>query len=104
MGSDWGLPYSKENKTFFLQKLYQKFTKFSKFFLAPSIPPGDGNTTMPFSTKRKKIYGVGRGVEQGGWIGGQTGGSNRRVKRGVRLGGGSDEVVGKFFLNLTSFS
>ena len=39
-GSDWGLPYSKENKAFFLQKLHQNFTKISKFFSAPSIRLG----------------------------------------------------------------
>ena len=42
-GSDWGLPCSKEIKAFFLQNLYQNFTKFSKSLR------GDVNTKMAFS-------------------------------------------------------
>ena len=48
-GSDRGLPCSQENKAFFLQKLHQNFTKFSKFFSAPSIPQRDVNIKMAFS-------------------------------------------------------
>ena len=69
MGSDWGLLYSKENKAFSFINYTKILLNLVNFSSALQSPRVDVNTTMPFSTKRKKIYGVGLGVGLGGRIG-----------------------------------
>ena len=79
---DWSLPYSKENKAFFLHKLHQNFTKFSKFSLPLQSLRGDVDTTMLTLVLNASKFTS------------SDGGSDWEA--------GLDEVAGKFFSSLTS--
>ena len=67
-GSDWGLPSSKENKTFFFRNYTKILLNLVNFSPLLQSPLGDINTSMAFRTKRKV------------WTGGNIGGN------GVGLG------------------
>ena len=51
MGSDWGLPCSKENKAFFFRNYIKILSNLVNFSLPLQSPRGDVNTKMAFSTK-----------------------------------------------------
>ena len=97
MGSDWGLPCSKENKAFFLQKLYQNFTKFSKFSLEEMLTLKwhfvihEGSNWGEWDQTGREWGRTGR---EHGRIGGEQGriGGNGVGLRGNGVGLGGNEV------------